>query len=213
MTFTVHAIDQRTPEWMALRAGRVTSSSAEEMLSEGRGGKESAGRRNLRVRLALERIAGKSLEREKFQTQAMRDGCDREADATAAYEAMTGELLTKSGFLAHNELMAGASLDGHRPDFSRIAEIKSPEYSAHLSYLRTGKIPSGYLTQVTHQLLISGAEACDWFSFNPDFPEKLRIKLVTVKRADVDLSAYELLLRQFLREVDTEQAEILRLAA
>lgn len=212
MSYTILTCDQRSPEWFAARAGRVTSSTANDMLSTLKSGGEAAGRRNLRVKLALERLSGRSLERSDFQTQPMKDGIDREADALAAYEALTGELVERTGFLSHNELMAGASLDGHVTGMVGIVEAKSPMWATHLEYLRTGKVPTDYLRQVTHQLFISGAEWCDWLSWQPDFPSALRVKLVRVKRSDVDLKAYELALTLFLAEVEKEANEIAALA-
>jgi hypothetical protein len=214
MAFQIIACEQRSPEWFACRAGRVTSSCAAEMLSTLKSGKgETAGRRNLRVRLALERVVGKPLERETFQSQAMLDGIAREADALSAYEAMTGELVERSGFLVHDELQAGTSLDGHIGQFDGVVEAKCPIPATHLDYLRTGAVPHGYLCQITHHLYVTGAAWADFLSFQPDLPDPLRVKLVRVRREDVDLAAYELLLRQFLREVDAEVSEIAALAA
>src|ERR1043166_1951924 len=156
MAFRILDCDQRSLDWQAARLGRVTSTCANDMLSKLKAGGEAAGRRHLRVRLALERITGRAMKRD-FQSQAMKDGVEREIDAVAAYEAVTGQILTRTGFLAHDTLMAGASLDGHIGDFEGIAEIKSPLPATHLEYLRTGVIPLDYQRQVWHQLFISGA--------------------------------------------------------
>ena len=212
MTFRIVDVPQRSAEWFQARAGRVTSTGAADFLATRRDKAESASRRNLRTRLALERLTGKSLERE-FQSQAMKDGIDREADAFAAYEALTGDLLERTGFLAHTDLLAGGSLDGHLGNFEGIVEIKSPMHATHLEYWRTGRVPGDYLAQVTHLLWLTGAKWCDWFSFQPDFPEHSRIKLVRVQRSDVDVAAYELALRLFLSEVEREYNEIAQLGA
>lgn len=211
MSFTVLTCEQKSLEWFAARAGRVTSSNANDMLATIQKG-EAAARRNLRARLALERVTGKSLERD-FQSQAMKDGIDREAEALAEYEVLTGNLVNRTGFLRHDTLMAGASLDGSMDDFTGIVEAKSPIHATHLEYLRTGKVPLEYMRQITHQLWLTGANWCDWFSFQPDFPATLRVKLVRVNRADVDLKAYELALTLFLSEVQREYDDIAALAA
>lgn len=212
MNVTLIDCAQRSPEWHACRAGRVTSSVAADMLATLKSGKgEAAGRRNLRARLALERLCGRSLER-AFQTQAMQDGIDREADALTEYQTLTGRWVRQTGFLRHDELMAGASLDGDIDEFTGIVEAKCPIHATHLEYLRTGQVPGDYFSQVRHQLWMTGAEWCDWFSFQPDFPEGGRVKLVRVYSKDADLPGYELMLRQFLREVDAEADEIAALA-
>lgn len=197
------ACDQRTPEWMAARLGRLTGSVAADMLATRKDKKEAAPRRNLRVRLALERIVGRSLESD-FVSPAMQAGIDREADACGIYEAVTGTILETVGFLAHDSLMAGASLDGYVNDFEGIVEVKCPLPATHLEYLRTGVVPEEYQPQVENNLWISGARWCDWLSYCPEFPEPLRVKLVRVSRADATIAAYELAATLFLSEVDRE---------
>lgn len=203
--------DQRSPEWAKARLGRLTASRVSEAFATHKDGKPAASRANLRVQLVLERLTGRSHER-GFQSQAMQDGIERELDAQAAYEALTGRLLDTTGFVAHDELMAGCSPDGHLDDFTGIVEIKSPIPATHLDYLKTGKIPGDYLKQIYHSLWITGAEWCDWLSFQPDFPEPLRLKLVRVWAKDVDFQAWELNVRLFLTEVDKEFAELARKA-
>lgn len=173
------------------------------MLATRKDGTTAAGRRNLLVQLVLERITGKPQE-SWSGSQAMQDGIDKEPDAFAEYEALTGTLLQRSGFLSHVEHMAGCSLDGHVGDYEGIAEIKCPIPATHWDYVRTGKVPGEYLKQITHNLWITGAAWCDWFSFNPDFPESLRMKVVRIERKDVDIGGYEKKARAFLAEVDTE---------
>lgn len=178
-------------------------------LKSGKG--EAASRRNLRVQLALERVTGRSLD-SGFQSKAMEQGIEREFDAALAYEALTGQFLTPTGFLSHYILRAGCSLDGHVGDFEGIIEIKSPIPATHLEYLRTGKIPGDYYSQVIHGLWISGAAWCDWMSYSPEFPEPLQVKLVRVERNEAEILAYELAVRLFLDEVDREVSAVVQMA-
>jgi hypothetical protein len=175
------------------------------MLSQPRekSAKESAGRRNLRVRLALERVVGRPVESD-YQSQSMREGSEREADALAYYEALTGVLLDKTGFLSHRSLMAGASLDGHLDDFTGIVEVKSPIPATHWEYLRSNTVPLDYTRQIQHQLWITGAEWCDFVSFNPDFPDALRLKVVRFLRDEPALLDYEQKVRAFLADVERD---------
>src|SRR5688500_8134096 len=48
---TIHDVDQRSYEWFALRAGRLTGSCAADMLATLKGKAEAAARRDLRLRL------------------------------------------------------------------------------------------------------------------------------------------------------------------
>lgn len=200
--FTICTAPQRSEEWFAARLGKLTGSRAADMTATIKSG-EAAARRNLRVQLVLERLTGKSQER-NFTSQAMQDGIDREADAYAYYEALTGEMLTRTGFLCHVELATGCSLDGHCGDFESLIEIKCPTPAVHLEYVHNGQVPSDYLKQVTHALWLTGAATCDWMSFHPDFPEPLKAKIVRVRREDVDLAAYETAALAFLAEVQRD---------
>jgi hypothetical protein len=202
---------QRSPEWVKARLGMLTGSCANDMLSTRRDGKEAAGRRNLRMRLVLERITGRCLESE-YVSAAMQQGMDREADAAALYEAETGILLRSVGFCAHDDLMTGYSPDGVIGDFQGIAEIKSPLPATHWEYLRTGVVPTEYHRQVLHGLFITGAQWCDWISYNPDFPEPLRTKLVRIERTVAEMNFHEVAVRAFLRECDDEYAAVQRMA-
>lgn len=211
MTFTVHRIDQRSPEWAALRLGRVTGSRVADMLATVKSG-EAAGRRNLRVQLVLERITGRSQEK-TFQSPAMQEGTDRESEAYAYYEGLTGEMLSRTGFLAHKTLMTGTSLDGHVGEWEGTVEIKCPLAATHLDYVKTGTVPGEYLKQIQHGLWLTGAAWCDWMSYHPEFPDPLKAKVVRVHRDALDLKAHEAALLKFLAEVDTEVLAIRTMAA
>jgi len=200
--FTIIDAEQRSPEWHAARAGRVTGSRAADMLATVKSG-EAAARRNLRTQLVLERITGRPQE-SGFTSAAMQQGIDREPEAYAAYAEITGRELTKTGFLRHDLFMVGVSLDGHVGDFEGIIEIKCPLPATHLSYLRSGVVPSAYIPQVTHSLWITGAEWCDFISYNPDFPEPLQVKITRVYATDLNLPEYQIQLFNFLSEVDAE---------
>lgn len=201
--FTVHQDEQRSPAWFQSRLGRLTGSKADTILGKLKNGGEPAARRDYRLQLVLERLTGCPQE-EPFANAAMQWGIDQEPAAFAAYEALTGVFADKSGFLSHNTLMAGCSLDGHVGDFEGICEFKAPKSATHLGYIRGGVVPADYLPQITHNLWISGAKWCHFLSFDPRMPANLRTFLREVKASDVDLAAYELAARLFLGEVEKE---------
>lgn len=202
--------DQRTPEWYAARVGKLTASRACDMLATIKNG-EAAARRDLRTQLVVERLTGEPQE-DGYVSKEMQRGVDMESDAFAAYEAVTGELARPVGFLAHDTLAAGCSPDGEIDGFRGTLELKCPKSATHLKYLRSRKVPSDYLAQITHALWITGAEWCDFVSFDDRFPAALRLFRVRVERSSVDLVAYELAVVLFLAEVDREYEEVAQLA-
>lgn len=194
--------DQRTPEWHAARLGRLTGSCAGDMLAKIKTG-EAAARRDLRTRLVCERLTGESQE-DAFVSKDMQRGIDKESDAFAAYEALTGEMARPCGFLAHDTLMAGCSPDGDVGAFAGLLELKCPKAATHLRYLRAQAVPADYLPQITHNLWITGAAWCDFVSFDDRFPAEHQVFRVRVRAADLDLAGYETAARAFLAEVEQE---------
>jgi hypothetical protein len=203
MGFTIVETAQRSPEWFAARAGRLTASCAKDMLATIKSG-EAAARRDLRTRLVVERLTGAPQE-DGFQNEAMKRGAELEPDALAAYEALTGNLASSVGFLAHTELMAGGSPDGVIGDFEGLVELKCPKSATHFSYLRgDGKAPSEHLPQLTHLLWLTGCAWIDFLSFDPRFPKAMRTFYVRVARDEKVMAEYDVKVRAFLDEVDRE---------
>ena len=210
-TFTVIDAEQRSQEWVAARLGRLTGSRASDMLATIKSGAPSTSRQNLLMQLVLERLTGRSQER-AFTSQAMEDGTEREPDALLWYEAVTGQLVERTGFLSHTSLMAGTSLDGHLGDFEVIVEAKSPLPATHWEYLKSGVVPIKYQRQCLHGLWLTGAKRCDWLSFHPDFPENLRAKFVEIHRDEQAVAEYDKQVLAFLAEVDRELGAVRTMA-
>lgn len=206
MNFTVIDAEQRSAEWFAARAGKLTGSKASLVTDFLKSGKESAARRDYRLQLVCERLTGRPQEDgEGFVNAAMQRGIELEPKAFAAYEALTGSVAVRTGFLAHTTLAAGCSLDGHVDNFAGIVEIKCPKSATHMGYWRgPGTAPEDHIPQIIHNLWISGAEWCDFLSYDDRFPEEMQTFLVRVKRTDVDLAGYEKAALAFLADVQTE---------
>ncbi len=204
--FTVIEAEQRSEDWFLARLGRLTGSRAADMLATIKTG-EAAARRDLRTQLVVERLT-QTLQEDVFINAAMQRGIDCEPAAFAAYEALTGLVAQRTGFLAHDTIAIGCSLDGHVGDFEGITEFKCPKSATHLKYLRDGKVPSDYLPQITHNLWVSGAQWCDFLSFDDRFPPKLQTFLVRVERDEAAILSYRDKALAFLQEVDREVAAV-----
>lgn len=198
--FTVIECEQGTPEWKAARAGLATGSRAKDILAKIKSG-EAASRRDYRTDLLCERLTGQPSD-DVFFSKEMAWGVEQEPFARMAYEAQTGLIIRETGFLRHNTIAAGSSLDGDVDDFTGFVEIKCPKTATHIRYLESDTAPSEYMPQITHNLLISGAAYCDFISYDPRLPEHLQLVVRRVNVADVDLRGYEAELLQFLAELD-----------
>lgn len=196
--------EQRSPAWFAARAGKVTASRASDFLAKTKTG-YSTSRKNYLTQLVAERLTGQPQE-DGYVSPAMVRGMELEPAAFSAYEALTGEMPSRVGFLQHVELPIGTSPDGVIGDYDGLLELKVPNPATHIGYLKAGTLPTDYLPQVMHHLLVSGAAYVDFMSYGPNFPDHLQTFLVRVYRSDVDLTGYETQLRVFLDEVEQELA-------
>jgi len=203
--FVIFDGEQRTPEWFTARAGRLTGSRASDMLATIKTG-EAAARRDYRTQLVVERLTGQPQE-SGYINADMQWGIDHEAEAFAAYEAHSGHLVRRTGFLSHAELMVGCSLDGDVDDFAGIVEVKCPKSATHLGYLRAKAVPANHLPQMLHNLWVTGAQWCDFVSYDPRFPSGLQLFVQRVERREMDILSYAKCAEKFLGEVDAELLE------
>jgi len=197
----VHECAQRSLEWFALRAGKLTGSAAKDILATIKSG-EAVGRRDLRYKLVAERLAGQSQE-DTYINQAMQWGLDHEDEARGAYEVITGSLVQVVGFLEHDRLPIGTSPDGLIGD-DGILSLKCPKTATHVKYLRDGKEPSEHWAQNTHELWLTGRAWVDFASYDPRLPAALRLFVVRVTRTAAELADYNDKASTFLAEVDRE---------
>lgn len=205
MKFTVLNLEQGSPEWKQARAGRMTGSRAKDVLATIKSG-EAAARRDYRIALMLERLTGQPCD-DFFVTKEMQWGTDQEPFARMAYEAHTGLIVRETGFLQCDEIMAGSSVDGDIDDFAGIVEYKCPKSATHWAWMKAGVVPPEHIPQITCNLWISGAEWADFASYDPRFPEPLRLFVRRVYRRDVDIAGFEAEAMKFLAEVEAEELQ------
>lgn len=201
-------IEQRSPEWFAARVGRVTGSRMSALFAKGRGNAESSERKNYRAALACERLTGKPAS-DDYQNFAMRVGTEREPDAIALYQAVTGDLVESVGFIEIPGLLAGASPDGLIGD-DGVIEVKCPNRTTHIDYMRLqpGAVPSEYFYQVHTEIWATDRQWCDFVSYNPDFPAPANLIIRRIVRDDSVIEQMRAAIDVFSREVDEEATMI-----
>lgn len=183
-------MEQRSSEWFAARIGRLTASRFADVMNVLKDGSPGANRRALVTMLAVERLTGEPVE--TFQNDAMRRGTELEPAARAAYEAHTGELVEEVGFIRHPVLdFVGVSPDGLLGD-EGLVELKCPANMAkHLDGLRSDEHAREYRWQLQGQLWVTGRKWVDAVSFDPRFPEHLRLAICRVVRDEAAIAQLE----------------------
>ena len=114
---------------------------------------------------------------------------EHEATARWLYELETLLTVSEVWFVDYDEY-SGCSPDGvifstekdpndilYFPNTIKwIVEIKCQDNKAHLKTLLTKKAESKYERQMQMQLLVTGAEWCDFVAYNPNFEQSMFIK-------------------------------------
>lgn len=197
---------QGSPEWFAMRLGRVTASRVADVVARTKSG-YSTSRENYCVELALERLTGNR--QESYSNDAMKWGTENEPLARAAYESKTGAIVDEVGMVPHPFIaMTGASPDGFVGS-AGLLEIKCPNSATHARTLLAKKPDGKYITQMTWQMACTGRDWCDFVSFDPRFPEQLQIFIQRIERDNDLIQALEEEVVLFLSEVDTMVEKLL----
>lgn len=192
---------QRTPEWIEARLGRVTASRVADVVAKTKTG-YSASRANYMAELICERLTGK--QGDSYQSPAMVWGTETEPTARAAYEAETGSLVEGVGFVSHPTIqMSGASPDG-LVSYEGLVEIKCPNTATHIDTILTETIPAKYITQMQWQMACTTRDWCDFISYDPRVPEKMRLWVKRVERDDKLIAQLEEEVFNFIEELETK---------
>jgi len=193
-------VKQGSPEWLALRAGKITASRLADVMSVIKSG-EAASRKDYRAQIAVETLTGLPME-SGFCSAEMAWGVVNEKFARAAYEVATDQFVDQVGFALHPLIeRAGASPDG-LVGVDGLLEIKCPKSSTHLDYIVANEVPEKYKLQMLWQMDCCTRQWCDFVSFDPRMPEHLQL---FVKRFEIDnerIAKMREEVKKFLAEVD-----------
>jgi len=131
-------------------------------------------------------------------------GIDLEPKARAAFQAETGEFVTKVGFVRNNKIGAGCSPDGLIADCSGL-ELKCPKSSTHLEYLEDGVLPKEYVGQVQGSLLVTGRKFWYFASYDDRISEEdLQLFVVRVERDEDYIKSLKTEIESFNKDVGAQ---------
>lgn len=191
-------MEQRTEEWFAARLGKVTASRVADVIAKTKTG-YGASRANYMAELICERLTG--AKGESFVSTAMLWGTETEPQARAAYETASGCLVEETGYVPHGTITeSGASPDGLVGD-DGLLEIKCPQTATHMDTLLSESVPAKYITQMQWQMACTGRQWCDFVSYDPRLPDRMKVFVKRVPRDDAFIEHLEKEVNLFLAEM------------
>jgi putative phage-type endonuclease len=119
-----------------------------------------------RLELWEQKVLGWEDQQDPAAIRRMEEGQRLEPIARKAYIDYMGIVVTPMVVESDEYPMLSASLDGITLDLSRAVEIKCGA-SSHRS-ARDNLIPAYYICQLQHQMLVTGLQSIDYFSYTPD---------------------------------------------
>jgi len=198
-------IIQGTPEWLQLRLGHVTASRVADIMAKTKTG-PSASRQNYLIELAIQRVTG--VVEESYKNEAMIRGTEEEPKARQAYELLTETFVEEVPFVKHKTIeWFGCSPDGiikNNDGTYNLLEIKNPNSATHWSYIKEGEPPTKYKIQMMAQMACTGAQWCDFFSYDSRMPEGSRHFLKRMMRDNKFIEEMEKEIKIFLEQVSEE---------
>jgi putative phage-type endonuclease len=198
-------IIQNSKEWHELRRGFVTASRVADIMAKTKTG-TSASRQNYLIELAIQRVTG--VVEETFKNEAMIRGTEEEPKAREAYQQITKAFVEELPFVKHKTIeWFGCSPDGiirNNDSTYNLLEIKNPNSATHWSYIKAGEPPTKYKIQMMAQMACTGAEWCDFFSFDSRMPEGSQYFIARLQRDASFIDDMENEVKTFLEEVAHE---------
>lgn len=164
----IHWVEQQTDEWFSLRSASIGGSKASKVAS----GETTSGYKTFLNQFISEMITGEKY-RDPYTNKFMDMGNKREP-AAAIYYSLN---FAKDQVVQYPGLV---TLDKHRhvsPDLTigltedgceKVGEIKSVIPTTHIATGRQLKVPPGYRRQCNWEMLICGADICDFISWCPE---------------------------------------------
>lgn len=164
---TIHwDIEQNTPEWLSIRAGKVTASELKNLLTPQFKIRTGETPHTYLCRKVAESILGAPLDEDDFATFDTEQGQMKEDEARAlfVFEYANGQRVKDAGFITHDDGRFGCSPDALVGENGGL-EIKCPKLKTHVKYLIDGELPEEYATQVHGSMYASGRSSWNFMSY------------------------------------------------
>ena len=160
----IYGMKQGSPEWFAIRRGRLTASHATAIGNCGKG----------LTTYVRDIIQNMIKEPENYTNKDMERGNELEPIARQVYEFEYGVEVVEVGFITYGDY-AGCSPDGLIGDDGGL-ELKARNDKIHLGLLLGDKVDSGTVWQMNFNMLVTGRKWWDFGSYNPNFKKSLIVQ-------------------------------------
>lgn len=198
--------EQNSVEWSLARAGKITASEMDAIISPLGQIRKGLGVRTYLNQKLCERWTGGPL----FALQGVFDieqGRILEERAKPAFTVHTGIEIDNVAFIETDNRRAGCSPDGMLPKIGSGVEIKCPRLDTHVGYLLSGELPPTYTAQVQGSMFVTGCATWHFFSYHRSLPP---LHLV-VERNDEFQEALETAVDLFIEKLDAAFRQLLRI--
>mgnify|MGYP001612031857 CR=1 FL=1 len=166
----LHNVEQRSPEWYALRAGIPTASEFSSLVT-GTGGRSKTLPRYAKT-LAGEAFSGKTLDAWEGNAWTER-GREMEIEAIRLYEFKEDCAVSPVGFVTRDDGTAGCSPDGFVGAYGAV-EVKCLKAENHIEaimyHAKHGRCDPGYTQQPQGQIWIAERQWVDLIFYHPVLP-------------------------------------------
>lgn len=199
----IYYMPQGSPDWHAIRKGKLTASHAQAIAANGKG---------LQT-YVREIVTAMINEPEHYTNKDMERGNELEPIARIAYEFENDVTVQQVGFIEYNEF-AGCSPDGLVESDGGI-EIKARNDKIHFGLLLGDNISSGTIWQIQMNLLITGRKWWDFRSYNPNFRQSSFTKRIYPDEAKFEklrkgLVAGEQMLKDLLKNENIQRELLIK---
>ena len=187
-------IEQGSEPWFQEKIGKPSASNMDRIITAQ--GKPSKQREAYLNRLVAERLINAPID--TYQSQAMLNGIEREAEARGWYEFIHEVEVEQIGVVYQDKKKKYLCSPDGLIARQKGLEIKCPEAHTQVSYLRAGTLPAQYFVQVHTSIFICGFDEWDFFSYFPGLP----IFEITIKRNKEFCAKLKVALDEFCDELD-----------
>jgi exodeoxyribonuclease (lambda-induced) len=201
-------LEQRTPEWLEARRGKVTGTGLKKILGR------PQTRTDYFYEVLAERLTSEGLEEGE---SAMQRGVRLEPEALEAFEAKTKKKVEIAGLCVddQNEWIAN-SPDGLikvKGKYREAAEIKCLSSANHLKVWLENKIPDDHMAQAMQYFILNkDLEILHFASYDPRMTMH-PLHIIKLKREDIeeDIAKAKEAEEKFINEVNAKFDEIVKL--